>query len=98
MAKKSEREMLLTQLGEECAEVIQAISKIERFGPEETMPGLNDTNMTRLYLEMNDVMTLMSMVAEKWGLPTIGDYALLTAKKQKVIQYMKYSKECGTVE
>ena len=38
MAKKSEREMLLTQLGEECAEVIQAISKIERFGPEDTEP------------------------------------------------------------
>ena len=50
-----ERE-LLEILAEECAEVIQRVTKALRFGIEEVQPGQPDSNSRRIGLELGDVM------------------------------------------
>lgn len=50
-----ERE-LLEILAEECAEVIQRVTKALRFGVEEVQPGQPDSNSRRIGLELGDVM------------------------------------------
>ena len=50
-----ERE-LLEVLAEECAEVIQRVTKALRFGIEEVQPGQPDSNSRRIGLELGDVM------------------------------------------
>lgn len=56
---------LLTILQEECAEVIQIISKIKRFGMEE------DT-MERFSKEMGDLQCMMEL-AQEWDLVSYTD-------------------------
>ena len=46
-------EEILNLLQEECAEVIQAISKVRRFGKEQNMKGLTE--------EIGDVLYLISL-------------------------------------
>lgn len=58
----------LPLVAEEAAEVIQAIAKIMRFGPEEINPHSHDhqtTNLETLALEVGDFLAVM----EKLGLP-----------------------------
>lgn len=58
----------LPLVAEEAAEIIQAITKIMRFGPEEINPhSLNQqrTNLETLALEVGDFLVVM----EKLGLP-----------------------------
>lgn len=56
---------LLTILQEECAEVIQIVSKIKRFGMEE------DT-MERFSKEMGDLQCMMEL-AQEWDLVSYTD-------------------------
>ena len=50
-------------LQEECAEVIQAISKINRFGLESEWQGV--TNKQALITEIGDVLTLISVLVDE---------------------------------
>ena len=50
---------LLTCLQEECAEVIQVISKIKRFGLDDCHPDTGVVNKDWLIAEMHDVSTLI---------------------------------------
>lgn len=66
MDKKTESLVLLM---EECSEVIQAATKILRWGPDSNNNGiLEKTNMEHLITEMGDVVALCSMVAIIWGI------------------------------
>ena len=48
---------------EECAEVIQAISKVFRFGMDELFNG--DTNKQRLEMELGDLLCMIELMIEK---------------------------------
>jgi NTP pyrophosphatase (non-canonical NTP hydrolase) len=50
-------------LQEECAEVIQAISKINRFGLESEWQGV--TNKQALITEIGDVLALISVLVDE---------------------------------
>lgn len=58
-----EREILLIAQ-EECAEVIQAISKCFRFGLDNFKPGKPKTNREHLEEELGDLMAMMNIMCE----------------------------------
>lgn len=91
------KEHLFTIMAEECTEVAHVISKILRFGLEETGPGHDQTNRERLEDEIADILGMISMLkAEK----LINDIPLakIKAKGERVKKYLEYSKEKGTLE
>ena len=55
---------ILNILAEECAEVIQAISKIQRFGLENYKPGKPKTNQEHLEEEVGDLVAMISLLTE----------------------------------
>jgi NTP pyrophosphatase (non-canonical NTP hydrolase) len=73
---------------EECAEVIQAISKIRRFGMDNAKPGTDYTNREHLEEELGDVLAMIDilMINEvvSWG-------NLHKAKRAKIEKLKKWS-------
>jgi len=53
---------------EECAEVIQAISKVLRFGIDHESPVTNITNAAHLEEEMGQLIAMMQLLADDWKL------------------------------
>jgi NTP pyrophosphatase (non-canonical NTP hydrolase) len=51
-------------LQEECAEVIQAVSKISRFGLDNYKPGKPKTNRQHLEEELGDLMAMVHILQE----------------------------------
>jgi NTP pyrophosphatase (non-canonical NTP hydrolase) len=49
-------------LQEECAEVIQAVSKISRFGLDNYKPGKPKTNRQHLEEELGDLITMIDIL------------------------------------
>jgi NTP pyrophosphatase (non-canonical NTP hydrolase) len=75
-------------LQEECAEVIQAVSKISRFGIDNFKPGKAKTNREHLEEELGD-MIAMICILEKMGV--INQDALELATKAKIEKLKKWS-------
>lgn len=84
MDKSSKEVMLIAQ--EECAEVIQAISKIFRFGVDETYNGR--TNRQRLEEETGDLLCMIQLMMEK-GI--IDEEVVNNASLQKRYKLQKWS-------
>jgi NTP pyrophosphatase (non-canonical NTP hydrolase) len=51
-------------LQEECAEVIQAVSKISRFGLDNYKPGKPKTNRQHLEEDLGDLMAMVHILQE----------------------------------
>jgi NTP pyrophosphatase (non-canonical NTP hydrolase) len=51
-------------LQEECAEVIQAVSKISRFGLDNFKPGKPKTNREHLEEELGDMMAMITILVD----------------------------------
>jgi len=60
-AKETE---VLDILQEECAEVIQAVSKIRRFGADNVKPGKPKTNRDHLEEELGDMLAMIDIMLE----------------------------------
>jgi len=75
-------------LQEECAEVIQAVSKISRFGIDNFKPGKAKTNREHLEEELGD-MIAMICILEKMGV--INQDALEIATRAKIQKLKKWS-------
>jgi hypothetical protein len=71
---------------EECAEVIQAISKIRRFGIDTEY--MDVTNRTHLETEVGDLMCMFDLMIEK-GI--ISEAACLEASRRKRIKLQVWS-------
>ncbi len=56
-------ETVMAVLQEECAEIIQAVSKINRFGYNSSWEGV--TNKQALITEIGDVLTLISVLVDE---------------------------------
>lgn len=52
-------------LQEECAEVIQAISKCQRFGLNNPKPGTDKTNLDQLQEELGDLMAMVEILVDQ---------------------------------
>ena len=75
-------------LQEECAEVIQAVSKISRFGIDNFKPGKPKTNREHLEEELGDMLAMICIL-EKMGI--IDQDALEIATKAKIQKLKKWS-------
>ena len=75
-------------LQEEAAEVIQAVSKIRRFGIDNAKPGLGYTNREHLEEELGDLLAIIDILTENevvnWG-------NLQKAKRAKIEKLKKWS-------
>ena len=75
-------------LQEECAEVIQAVSKIRRFGIDNTKHGVGQTNREHLEEEVGDMLAMIDILlindVVSWG-------NLHQAKRAKIEKQKKWS-------
>lgn len=73
---------ILEILQEECAEVIQAVSKVKRFGWDNSY-GDGPTNREHLTEEIGDLLAMIELIAEnEVDMQSVYKYAL--AKKDKL--------------
>lgn len=86
-----EREILLIAQ-EECAEVIQAISKCFRFGLDNVKPGKPKTNREHLEEELGDLIAMLNIMCEN-GM--VNYEAVEEAAKQKVQKLKQWSNIYG---
>lgn len=75
-------------LQEECAEVIQAVSKISRFGIDNFKPGKPKTNREHLEEELGDMLAMIDILIEK-GI--VSSTVLEGAKNAKIEKLKKWS-------
>jgi NTP pyrophosphatase (non-canonical NTP hydrolase) len=88
---------LFTCLAEECAEVAQMCSKINRFGVYDKYPEKDSqTNLTRLNKEISDLFGVLEMI-RKEGLWVGVDICDMKDKIDKVSKYMKISEKIGAL-
>ena len=86
---KNYTEECLITLAEECAEVIQIISKIHRFGMTSHHPNdVKTTNLDSLHSEVGDVLTMIDLLREEG---VLSDNMLQNAKLAKRIKFKKFS-------
>ena len=75
-------------LQEECAEVIQAVSKISRFGMDNNKYGETQTNLEHLEEELGDVLAMIDILLEQ-GI--VKSKNLDEAKQNKKYKLKKWS-------
>lgn len=89
-------EYLLSCLIEECAEVIQRATKVQRFGLHETEPEQDLDNEQRLAAELADLTGVLELLWDE-GLRLMGEDEAIANKKAKVRKFMDYSRELGVL-
>lgn len=75
-------------LQEECAEVIQAVSKIRRFGYETRWPEEGPTNRYHLETEVGDLLAMIGILIEN-GI--ISDSNVNHARMNKIAKLKKWT-------
>lgn len=96
----NKQEYLLDCLMEECAEVIQAASKVQRFGRRDNgRSGSKPSAMTRLNEELNDVTAIIAMLNKEMSMgsfhPLFRSRLSVEAKIAKVKANFERSREAG---
>jgi len=86
-ALTSEQDEILTIAQEECAEVIQVISKGNRFGFDIEYNGR--TNRQKLTQEVGDVLCMIDLMVEKNILTADGLEQAKKAKREKLKQWSR---------
>jgi NTP pyrophosphatase (non-canonical NTP hydrolase) len=79
---------ILDILQEECAEVIVAVSKINRFGLDNIKPGKPKTNREHLAEELGDLQAMIDLCV-KFDL--VGSEQISTAADNKIAKLKKWS-------
>jgi NTP pyrophosphatase (non-canonical NTP hydrolase) len=75
-------------LQEECAEVIQAVSKISRFGLDNVKPGKPKTNREHLEEELGDLYAMINILQE---MDIVSWNNIETASNAKIEKLKKWS-------
>ncbi len=94
----TKQEHLLTLLMEECAETAQRASKAIRFTMDEIQPGQILTNGARIVYEFNDILAVMELLQDSGAIGNVIDRKAIDLKKEKVREYMRYSRDLGTID
>jgi NTP pyrophosphatase (non-canonical NTP hydrolase) len=87
MKDKIQEALIITQ--EECAEVIQAISKVMRFGPDSCFP-TEDSASTKECLDM-ELGQLLCMIGILVDQGVVDEEAMMTAMEAKKIKLETWS-------
>lgn len=85
---KEQESEVMNILSEECAEVIQAISKCHRFGMDNVKPGKPKTNREHLEEELGDLLAMVDILLE---MDVVDSEALQLAKIAKIEKLKKWS-------
>ena len=81
-------EEVMNILSEECAEVIQAVSKINRFGIDNYKPGKPKTNREHLEEELGDLLAMIDILK---GMGVVSNNNLELAKRAKIEKLKQWS-------
>lgn len=79
---------IMNILQEECAEVIQAVSKINRFGIDKVKPGKPKTNREHLEDELGDVLAMIDLLIKN---NVVSESKLAEAEQAKKIKLQIWS-------
>lgn len=91
-------EHLFECLNEECAEVIQAVCKTNRFAIYGTYPD-GRKNLDVIVYELNDVFAVVELLIESGvDLTRVLNREQIEAKKIKVVEMMKLAIERGSLQ
>lgn len=93
----NKKEYLLTHLMEECIEVAHQCAKALRFGLDDKKPGQDKTNAERIMAEYHDVQAAVIELQADGALDICFDAEAVRAKREKLVQMMKYSVSRGTL-
>ena len=74
-------------LQEECAEVIQAVSKVNRFGLDNFKPGKPKTNREHLEEELGDLVAMINIMVDEKLVDEKSIEAAAHAKVEKLNQW-----------
>ena len=85
-------EYLMTCIIEECSEIQKEVCKGLRFGFDDINPATNETNLTAIKHELNDLLAVVEMIDELKDFKSEG---LIIRKQEKLKHWMEYSKEKG---
>ena len=98
LCKQTDLSYNLNLLSEEASEVIQAVSKIIRFGEMSVSPyDNNQANIFLLIKEINDFMAVVELLQEHYGVPILCKEQI-DKKKAKIAEYKIYSQNEGLLE
>lgn len=86
---RSDLTPIITQ--EECAEVIQAISKVFRFGPDQCHPETGITNIEQLSTEIGQLKYMLDLLIAEWD---ICEATAANAYNNKHKALVKYEQFC----
>jgi NTP pyrophosphatase (non-canonical NTP hydrolase) len=90
----SQTKEVMDILQEECAEVIQAISKISRFGLDNLKPGKPKTNREHLEEELGDLYAMIEILQELDVVSWTNIEQAAEAKREKLKKWSNiFSKE-----
>jgi len=79
----------LCTLQEECAEVVQIISKARRFGDDGRNPANGKTNKELIHVEIGDMLTMVDFLTEEGYLDP---HLLQNARIMKRVKFNEYRK------
>lgn len=95
----NEIQYLLVCLAEECAEVQQEVGKALRFGLDHDWPNDKNsgTNAERIKKELTDLLAIVELLESRGAISGKLDLDAIANKQSKVIQFMAYARERGTL-
>jgi NTP pyrophosphatase (non-canonical NTP hydrolase) len=76
----------LVILAEECSEVIQAVAKIHRWGPD-SWYNSDNSNLEHLATELGDVLAIIDIAVDQLGIDPKVVQEAATRKKSKLMKY-----------
>ena len=92
-------EHLLTCLIEECSEIQKVAAKALRFGLNDHHPDIPGvTNAEDITRECADMIAVYEMLIDERIIPTLDVVGLKQKKREKVLKYIEYAKDCGTLK
>ena len=103
MNRQEQLFVVLSEEAVEIAEISLRISKVThkllRFGLDSSYPDTTQTNRDELVKECNDLFATLQLLIEAGvELPGLLDPLSILAKKEKVMHYLKVSKDKGTLK
>ena len=97
-------EHALTCVIEECSELIQCATKLQkatakalRFGLDDGYPGTTRTNRADMAEEANDLLGALEYLAERQALPGLFDRQKIEAKKKRIEHWQAHALRAGAL-
>ena len=88
-------EYLLSCISEESGEIVQIVGKAHRFGLYDMWE--DNQNFIKLRNEIHHLIAVYEMFCDEFQMQPDFNLGIIEKKKKKVLKFMKYSEEVGTL-